>query len=282
MNEYISLNEHEFSKRTVKILNEIRIKHPLIHHITNFVVMNSTANVTLAIGASPVMAHAHEEMEAMSAFAGALNLNIGTLTPYWIDSMLIAGKTAGRRGIPIILDPVGSGATSMRTEAVKRIIAEIPITVIRGNASEIMSLIAPEEEIKIRGVDSLETVDAVRDGAHHLAKILNKVIAITGEVDFITNGEHAIEVHNGHPMFGLVTGTGCAATTAISCFCAVEPDPLVATAAALGYYGLAGEEAARVSKGPGSFQVALYDALYNLSEDKMLEGLKIIPVSKET
>jgi hydroxyethylthiazole kinase len=275
------LNEQEFSKRTIEILHEIRSKHPLIHHITNFVVMNSTANVTLAIGASPVMAHAHEEMETMSAFAGALNLNIGTLTPYWIDAMIIAGKTAGKRGIPIILDPVGSGATPLRTEAVKRIISEVPVTVIRGNASEIMSLIAPEEEIKIRGVDSLETVDAVREGAHHLAGILNKVIAVTGEIDFITNGEQSIEVHNGHPMFGLVTGTGCAATTSISCFCAVEPDPLIATAAALGYYGLAGEEAAHVSKGPGSFQVALYDALYNLSEDRMLEGLKIILVPKK-
>jgi hydroxyethylthiazole kinase len=277
----ILLNEQEFSKRTIEILREIREKHPLIHHITNFVVMNSTANATLAIGASPVMAHAHEEMEGMSSFAGALNLNIGTLTPYWVDAMLIAGKTAGGRGIPIVLDPVGSGATALRTEAVKRIISEVPVTVIRGNASEIMSLFAPEEDIKIRGVDSLESVDAVREGAHRLAGLLKKVIAITGKIDFITNGEQAVEVHNGHPMFSLVTGTGCAATTAISCFCAVEPDPFVATATALGYYGLAGEEAARISTGPGSFQVALYDTLYNISEDTMLEKLKIKPVLKK-
>jgi hydroxyethylthiazole kinase len=276
----ILLNEQDFSRKTIEILREIRTRHPLIHHITNFVVMNSTANVTLAIGASPIMAHAHEEMETMASFSGALNLNIGTLTPYWIDAMLIAGKIAGKRGVPIVLDPVGSGATPLRTEAVKKILAEVPVTVIRGNASEIMSLFAPDEDIKIRGVDSLETVDAVREGAHHLAGKLKKVIAITGKIDFITNGEQAIEVHNGHPMFGLVTGTGCAATTAISCFCAVEPDPLTATAAALGYYGLAGEEAARISNGPGSFQVALYDALYNLSEETMLEKLKIKPVPK--
>lgn len=272
------MNEQEFSKKTVDILHKIRTAHPLIHHITNFVVMNSTANVTLAIGASPIMAHAHEEMETMSSFSGALNLNIGTLAPYWIDAMIIAGKTAGARGIPIILDPVGSGATPLRTEAVKRIIAEVPVTVIRGNASEIMSLFTKEEDIKIRGVDSLETVDAVREGAHSLAVTLKKVIAITGEIDFITNGKEAVEVHNGHPMFGMVTGTGCAATTAISCFCAVEPNPLIATAAALGYYGLAGEEAARISKGPGSFQVALYDLLYHLSEDTMLEKLRIKPI----
>jgi hydroxyethylthiazole kinase len=273
-----AMNKREFAEKTIEILREIRKLQPLIHHITNFVVMNSTANVTLAIGASPIMAHAHEEMEAMAAFAGALNLNIGTLTQEWIQSMLLAGKAAGKRGIPIVLDPVGSGATALRTDAVKRILAEVPVTVIRGNASEIMSLFS--EEIKIRGVDSLETVDTVRDGAHRLARELKKVIAVTGAIDFVTDGEKAIEVRNGHPMFGRVTGTGCAATTAISCFCAVEADALTAAACALGYYGLAGEEAARVSQGPGSFQVALYDALYNLSEETMTEKLKIKLVDK--
>jgi hydroxyethylthiazole kinase len=274
------MNEREFSQKTIEILREIRKRHPLVHHITNFVVMNSTANVTLAIGASPIMAHAHEEMEAMSAFTSVLNLNIGTLTPYWINSMVMAGKIAGKRGIPIILDPVGSGATPLRTEAVKRILSGVPVTVIRGNASEVMSLFTREDEIKIRGVDSLETVDTVRHGAHHLAKELKKVIAVTGSVDFVTDGERAVEIHNGDSMFSLVTGTGCAATTAISCFCAVEPDSLVATACALSYYGLAGEEAARVSKGPGSFQVALYDALYNLSEETMMDKLRIRPVQQ--
>lgn len=272
------MTEKEFAQKTIDILREIRKRQPLVHHITNFVVMNTTANVTLAIGASPIMAHAHEEMEAMSAFTSVLNLNIGTLTPYWIDSMIMAGKVAGKRGIPIVLDPVGSGATPLRTEGAKKILTEVPVTVIRGNASEVMSLFAKEEEIKIRGVDSLETVDAVRHGAHGLAKDLNKVIAITGEVDFVTNGGSSVEVYNGHPMFGRVTGTGCAATTAISCFCAVEADPLVATACALGYYGLAGEEAARISSGPGSFQAALYDALYNLTEETMMERLRIRPV----
>lgn len=267
------MDEKWFAEKTIEILKRIRERKPLVHHITNFVVMNSTANVTLAIGASPIMAHAHEEMEAMSAFTGVLNLNIGTLTPYWIDSMLIAGKAAGKRGIPIILDPVGSGATPLRTESAKKILAEVPVSVIRGNASEVMSLFS--DDIKIRGVDSLETVDAVRDGAYRLAGSLQKVIAVTGAVDFITNGKDSIEVHNGHPMFGRVTGTGCAATTAISCFCAVEEDLLTATACALGYYGLAGEEAARLSQGPGSFQVALYDTLHNLSEETMMEKLKI-------
>jgi len=272
------MTESEFSKKTVEILQEIRRRQPLVHHITNLVVMNSTANVTLAIGASPIMAHAHEEMDAMSAFTSVLNLNIGTLTPYWVDSMIMAGKIAGQRGIPIVLDPVGSGATPLRTEAVKRILAEIPVTVIRGNASEVMSLFSKAEKIKNRGVDSLETVDAVRYGAHTMAAELKKVIAITGEIDFVTNGDSSVEIHNGHHMFSRVTGTGCAATTAISCFCAVEPDPFIATAAALGYYGLAGEEAAKASNGPGSFQVALYDALYSLSDETMMEKLRIRPL----
>ncbi len=269
------MSDHGLSGKTIEILHEIRRRKPLVHHITNFVVMNSTANTTLAVGASPIMAHAHEEMEAMAAFADALNLNIGTLTPYWVDSMIVAGKAAGKRGIPIILDPVGSGATPLRTEAARRILEEVPVTVVRGNASEVMSLSTAGKEVKIRGVDSLETVDAVRSSAHAMAKELRKVIAVTGEIDFITNGEEAIEVHNGDPMFGLVTGTGCAATTVVSCFCAVEPDHLVATACALGYYGLAGEEAARASNGPGSFQTALYDALHGMSEETMMERLRI-------
>jgi hydroxyethylthiazole kinase len=273
------MNEDRFRLKTVEILREVRRRRPLIHHITNFVVMNTTANVTLAVGASPIMAHAHEEVEAMSSFSDALNLNIGTLTPRWVESMVMAGRVAGERGIPIILDPVGAGATTLRSEATARILEDIPVTAVRGNASEIMSLFGDKEEVKIKGVDSLETVDAVRDGAHRLAGRLKKVIAVTGEIDFVTNGEKALEVHNGHPMFGRVTGTGCAATAVISCFAAVDDDPLVATAAALAYYGLAGEEAARLSQGPGSFQVALYDALYNLPEKLMLERIKILPVS---
>ena len=276
----MNLDASQLSRKTVEILREVRKRSPLVHHITNFVVMNSTANVTLAVGASPIMAHAHEEMEAMSSFSNALNLNIGTLTPEWVDSMIMAGKAAGARGVPIILDPVGSGATAFRTETASRILAEVPVTIVRGNASEIMSLFTRAEYIKIRGVDSLEKVDTVRGGAHRLAEELKKVVAVTGEIDFVTNGDTALEVLNGHPMFGRVTGTGCAATAVISCFAAVEPDPLVAAAAALGYYGLAGEEAARMCAGPGSFQVALYDMLYNLSEDIMLERLRIRPVHK--
>jgi hydroxyethylthiazole kinase len=263
----------EMKKKAGDILQKIRDKKPLIHHITNYVVMNSTANVTLAVGASPIMAHAHDEMEAMQAFAGALNINIGTLDEYWIESMFKAGKAASEKGTPVILDPVGSGATSLRTDTTRRILKEIDVTVIRGNASEVMSL--STTDFNIQGVDSLETVDRAKYGAMALAKELGKVIAITGKIDFITNGEKSYTVANGDAMFGNVTGTGCAATTVISCFNAVEGDPLTATTAALAYFGLAGEVAARNSSGPGSFQAALYDALYNLTTEEVAKGVKI-------
>jgi hydroxyethylthiazole kinase len=266
---------NEIGKKTGEILASIREKKPLIHHITNYVVMNSTANVTLAIGASPIMAHSHKEMEEMAGFAGALNLNIGTLDEYWIESMLIAGRTAGKRGIPIILDPVGAGATKQRSDAVRKILDEVPVTVIRGNASEIKAVAG--DSFKIKGVDSMESVEAAREGAKRFAKEINKVIAITGKIDFITDGVHSYECHNGHPMFSNVTGTGCAATTAISCFNAVEKDALIATACALGYFGYAGEVAASKSAGPGTFQAALYDALYNISPKTIGDGIKINP-----
>ena len=262
-----------FEDSTYKILERIRETKPLVHHITNYVVMNSTANITLAIGASPIMAHAHDEMEAMQAFSGALNINIGTLDEYWIESMIKAGRAATKNGTPIILDPVGSGATELRTQTTRRLLKETNVTVIRGNASEIMSL--SEEDFKIQGVDSMETVERARRVAIHLARTLKKVVAVTGPIDLITNGETTIDVANGDPMFGNVTGTGCAATATISCFNAVEKDPLLATAAALAYYGLAGEIAAKNSSGPGSFQVALYDALFNMTSEDIINGLKV-------
>ena len=136
-------------------LRNLREKKPLIHNITNFVVMNYTANVLLSMGASPVMAHAHEEVEEMASFAGALVLNIGTLTPYWIESMVKAGKRANEKGVPVILDPVGSGATSLRTDSAKKLIDELSITVIRGNASEVLSL--ARQDSKTKGVDSIHS-----------------------------------------------------------------------------------------------------------------------------
>ncbi len=254
-------------------LTELRSKKPLIHNITNFVVMNNTANALLACGASPVMAHAPEEVEEMVSFAGALVLNIGTLTPYWIDSMLKAGKRANELNVPIIMDPVGSGATKLRTDSAKKLIKELSINVVRGNASEVLSL--AQEGSRTKGVDSIHSVDEAADAAIVLASELNTTLAITGEVDLITDGVRINMVYNGHGLMGYVTGTGCTATAIIGAFLAVDQDAVEATTTALAYFGLAGEKAADNAQAPGSFQVALLDALFTIDENQLEEGAKI-------
>ncbi len=251
----------------------VREKKPLIHNITNFVVMNYTANALLAMGASPVMAHARNEVEDMVSFAGALVLNIGTLTDEWIESMIKAGIKASAQGTPIILDPVGSGATPLRTNSARRIIDQSNISVIRGNASEILSL--RHEESKTRGVDSLHSVDEAADTARILAEELQTTLAITGPVDLVTDGRRIVRVSNGDPLMGFVTGTGCTATTVIGAFLAVDEDPLRAAATALAFFGFAGETAGKTATAPGSFMIQMQDALYNISPAELREGCKI-------
>jgi len=265
--------DQDLAKKAGENLKNLREKKPLIHNITNYVVMNYTANALLACGASPVMAHASEEVEEMVSFAGALVLNIGTLTPYWVDSMLKAGKRANELNIPIILDPVGSGATKLRTESAKRLIDEVSIKVVRGNASEVLSL--AHEGSKTKGVDSIHTVDEAADAALVLSKELNTTLAITGKIDLITDGERIYRVSNGHDLMGYCTGTGCTATVIIGAFLAVNPDPVTATTTALAYLGLAGEKAATKSHAPGSFQIAMLDALYTIDEKQLEQGAKI-------
>jgi len=269
------MGESEIKELVVEILNRIREKKPLIHHITNQVVMNGTANATLALGASPIMAHAHQEMEALADICDALVLNIGTLTPYTLESMILAGRRMSGRGKPVILDPVGAGATSFRTEAVQKLLAEVRPVLLRGNASEIKSLSLESGNARIRGVDALEQVEAVHESARRLASGNGMVVAVTGAIDFITDGRVSFQVANGHPMFSMVTGTGCMATTACACFLAVSDEPLTAVTAALAYYGLAGQEAAKKCGGPGSFQVALFDALAGMEEKTVSEKLLI-------
>ncbi|MEE8604719.1 MAG: hydroxyethylthiazole kinase [Candidatus Aminicenantaceae bacterium] len=265
--------DRRLAQKAAENLEKLKGKKPLVHNITNFVVMNYTANALLACGASPVMAHAQEEVEEMVSFAGALVLNIGTLTPYWIDSMLLAGRRANDAKIPIILDPVGSGATKLRTDSAKRLIDEIAISVVRGNASEVLSL--AHEDSRTKGVDSIHSVDDAADAAVILAKELNTTLAITGAVDLITDGKIIYRVSNGHKLMGYVTGTGCTATVIIGAFLAVDSNPVEATTTALAYFGLAGEKAATHVDAPGSFQIALLDALYSIDKKQMEEGAKI-------
>jgi hydroxyethylthiazole kinase len=219
------------------------------------------------------MAHAQEEVEEMASFAGALVLNIGTLTPYWIESMIKAGKKANEKGTPIILDPVGSGATHLRTESAKNLIDELSISVVRGNASEVLSL--AKEGSRTKGVDSIHSVDDAADAALALSQELNTTLAITGVVDLITDGKEIHRVSNGHELMGYVTGTGCAATAIIGAFLAVDANSLTATTTALAYFGLAGEKAADKATGPGSFQVGILDALFTIDGNQLEEGAKI-------
>jgi hydroxyethylthiazole kinase len=244
-------------------LRRLRETKPLVHQITNYVVMNETANATLALGALPVMAHAQEEVGEMAAIAGALVLNIGTLSPHWVEAMIHAGQVANQRGTPVVLDPVGAGATTYRTETAKRILDEVRVAVLRGNAGEVATLVGVEAEV--RGVESIDAGGDPADLARQAAKALDLVASVTGPVDHVSDGERVIEVANGHELLASITGTGCMATAITGCFLAVNPDrPLEAAAEALVAFGVAGEDAAVDAKGPGSFHANLYDALAGL------------------
>ena len=260
-------------EKAAENLMALRENKPLIHNITNYVVMNYTANALLAMGASPVMAHAQNEVEDMVAFAGALVLNIGTLTDDWISSMVTAGKKASQLNTPIVLDPVGSGATPLRTASAKQIISDTRVSVIRGNASEILSL--RDENSKTKGVDSLHSVDEAAEAARNLAEELHTTLAITGPVDLITDGQRVLRVSNGHPLMAYVTGTGCTATATIGAFLAVDDNALSATATALAFFGLAGEIAAESASAPGTFMIQLLDALYTITPGQLKGSCKI-------
>jgi len=267
------MEEQEIKARAADALDRLQRTRPLVHHITNFVVMNDTANVTLHVGASPVMAHAREEVEEMAAMADAVVLNIGTLAPDWVEAMVLAGRKAAERGVPVILDPVGAGATRLRTEAAKRLIAEVRPAVVRGNAGEIGTLAGAGGEVK--GVDSVGEPAAPEEVAREAARRWGCVVAITGRLDWVSDGDRLLVVDNGHAWLTTLTGTGCMSTAVIGAFAAVETDRLVAAVSALACYGLAAELAAERAAGPGSFKSELFDALFNLTPQRLSEGLRL-------
>jgi hydroxyethylthiazole kinase len=255
-------------------LRELRERRPLVHQITNYVVMNETANATLALGALPVMAHAREEVEEMVALAGALVLNIGTLSPHWIDAMLLAGKAANEHGIPVVLDPVGAGATRFRTETARRLLDEVKVAVLRGNQGEVATLVGVQAEV--RGVESIGAGGEPADLARAAARKLGLVASVTGPIDHVSDGDRVLAVANGHELLATVTGTGCMSSAITGCFLAVERDrPLEAAAGALASFGVAAEDAARDARGPGSFHVGLYDALAALEPETLDARAKI-------
>lgn len=255
-------------------LQSVRTRAPLIHSITNFVVMNNTANALLAIGASPVMAHAIEEVEEMASLASALVVNIGTLDRQWVESMKAAMRTAQGRGIPIVLDPVGAGATAFRTQTCLQLIEQVPPTVIRGNASEIMALAG--QSIKTKGVDSLATEKEAQSAAFALAEKYSCVVCVSGAIDLITDGVTKTLVRRGHAMMPRVTGLGCTATALIAAFCAVNKAPLAAAVHGMTVMGICGEIAAEKANGPGSLQVYFIDALYSLDSAGVKDRFDLI------
>jgi hydroxyethylthiazole kinase len=244
-------------------LHVLRERKPLIHQITNYVVMNETANATLALGALPVMAHAVEEVEEMTRLASALVLNIGTLSERWVEAMLLAGAAASERAIPVVLDPVGAGATGYRTDTARRILDVVGVTVLRGNAGEIATLVGAQAEV--RGVESISTGIAPAELAVQAARLLGVIASVTGPVDHVSDGERVLTVSNGHELLATVTGTGCMSSAMTGCFLAAKPgEPLEAAAEALAAFGVAAEDAAAGADGPGTFHARLYDALYAL------------------
>lgn len=256
----------------VNDLEKIRENAPLVHNITNYVVMNNTANALLAIGASPVMAHALPEVEDMAGIAGALVLNIGTLSDTWIEAMFKAAKIAEQRKIPIVIDPVGVGATKYRTTTARQLIKASSPSIIRGNASEIMALC--EQDIVTRGVDSTSASDQALDAARSLAVDFNCTVCVTGEIDYIVSKDSICKIKNGHAMMPRVTGLGCTATALCGAFAAINQDHDKASAHAMAVMGIAGEMAAIEAKGPGSLQVNFIDALYQMSETNIKELFK--------
>ena len=250
----------------------VRVNSPLVHNITNYVAMNFSANALLAAGASPVMAHAADEVADMAMIAGALVINIGTLDAEWVDSMLKAGKAKHEAGGVVILDPVGVGATAYRTETAWRIIEECHPDIIRGNASEIMGLI--NADIKSKGVDSSCSSDDAVESAKKLAVRTGSIVVISGETDYVTDGSRVETIANGSRMMPRVTAMGCTASSMVGAFAAVNPDLFEASLNAMALMGVAGEIAALNSAGPGSLLTNFVDTLYNITEEELAQTVR--------
>ncbi|MEC8080230.1 MAG: hydroxyethylthiazole kinase [Pseudomonadota bacterium] len=251
-------------------LAQLREQAPLVVNITNYVVMNNSANALLAIGASPIMAHSREEMAEMMAFAGALVINIGTLDRTWIERMTFAVEQANAAGKPVVLDPVGCGATSLRTSTARQLAALAKHLIIRGNASEIIALAGQASQGK--GVDSQDPSEAALEAAKQLVEQYQAQVVISGATDYVVSDEGTFALNNGHPMMTQVTGTGCSLSAITGAFAAIGETSGLAAAAVM---GVAGEIAAEQANGPGSLQVALLDTLYNLDADTLTQRLKL-------
>jgi len=246
-------------------LKRVRKEKPLVHHLTNWVTIYDCANIVKVFGASPVMAHAREEVADMAGIASVLVLNIGTLTSDFVDAMIIAGKSANQRGRPVVLDVCGAGSTKFRDDKCFEILDEVRVSIIKGNSSEIARMAG--ESVKTRGVDASAVEKNLQVIARALAERNNCTVVITGKEDIVADEKRVVLVKNGHSMMANIVGTGCMATSVLGTFAAVEKDGVAACVAGLVCYEVAAEIAARQADGPGSFKEKLFDAVYNLDAE---------------
>lgn len=244
------------------LLERIKEQKPVVHHLTNWVTIYDCANIVKVLGASPVMAHAKEEVSEMAKIASSLVLNIGTLTPEFVEAMKIAARSANEKGIPVILDVCGAGATQLRDKKCFELLDEVKINIIKGNASEIARISG--ESVKTKGVDSGHVSKDMMQIAKHLAQKRKCIVVVTGAEDIVADEDKLYIVKNGHPMMTHVVGTGCMAASVIGTFAAVERDLALAATAALVSFELAAECAVKLSKGPGGFKERIFDCIFNL------------------
>lgn len=262
---------HEF----LTLIDRVREQSPLVHNMTNVVVTNFVANGLLALGTSPVMAYAKEEVADMVSIANSLVLNIGTLREPEVEAMIIAGKAANEKGVPVVLDPVGAGATPYRTNTVKRLLSEVNISILRGNAAEVANVIG--EEWQTRGVDAGTGEGNITDLARMAAQKLHMTVVITGKDDVVSNGEESIIISNGHPLLTKVTGTGCLFSSVVGAFASVEPNYLLAAAGASAFYGAVAERAILVTGEQlvGTFQMEFLNQLLLTSSSDVVDLAKV-------
>ena len=266
-----------------KMLENVRGKCPLIHNITNYVTVNDCANIVLACGASPIMSDDQSEVEEITTICGGLNINIGTLNKRTIESMLLAGKRANALSHPVVLDPVGAGASKLRTETAQKLLEEVKFTVIRGNISEIKTLALGSGTTK--GVDA-DVADAVTDAnldsavkfVKDFAAKSGAIVAVTGAIDLVSDGTACYVIRNGRPEMGKITGTGCQLSGMMTAFVVANPDnKLEAAAAAVCAMGLAGEIGwSRMAEGDGNstYRNRIIDAIYNMDGATLNGGAK--------
>lgn len=259
-------------QNTIDDLTELRNTSPLVHNITNYVVMNNTANALLAIGASPIMAHAIDEVEDMVTICSATVINIGTLSEPWIVSMEKAAAKAVSLKKPLILDPVGAGASNLRNMAIRRILGAGSPTIIRGNASEILSTLSSSG--KTKGVDSIDSSESAVESGKSLAKVIGGTVVISGATDYVLDLNKKASVQNGDALMTKVTGLGCTASALCGAFAGVQKDQFRAATSAMAVMGIAGEMAKEKTASPGSFQVAFIDALYEINADQIQKRFK--------